>query len=388
MKNGYKIWDADTHVRPTAETLSQFLSAEIRDRFPPEKYWTPRRVGMAGERYQEPLKHYYRVSEGGEGGGWGSRPPRRLGEAGPRPNEERQFQTFMGSRFPTDGGGDDRGDIRLKDMDEEGTDVHTIVHGGANGNADLEVEAEFIRAEHRYMDAFCSADPHRLKSLIVVTPRQMEFSLQQIHEWGKKPWAVGVIPSLPLDYPLDHPDMDEIWKAAQDEGLTIVHHSFAAGYPGYRDLWDSPFIGRTASHPWAAQRAVAAFVGSGIMDRFPELNFCILESGFGWLPSWAARMDDQMIYMGYVAEGLKHKPSEYLTSGRFFAGVVLNEGEPMARMVTEYMGDGILMMGTDYPHAESRFPESTEQVLSWESLGEQQLRKLLWDNPVRCFGEP
>jgi predicted TIM-barrel fold metal-dependent hydrolase len=387
MRGNFKIWDTDTHVRPTAETISRYLSAPMRERFADEKYWTTRRVGMAGERYQEPLKHYYRLGSGG-GEGWGSRPPRRLGEAGPRPDEERQFQTFMGTRHPTDGAGDDRGDVRLKDMDEEGTDVHTIVHSGANGNPDLEVEAEFIRAEHRYIDAFCSADPHRLKSLIVVTPRQMEFSVQQIHEWGKKPWAVGVIPSLPLDYPLDHPDMDAIWKAAQEEGLTVVHHSFAAGYPGYRDLWDNPFLGRTASHPWAAQRAVAAFVGGGIMDRFPDLKFCILESGFGWLPSWAARMDDQQIYMGYVAEGLKHKPSEYLSNGRFHAGIVLNEGESMVRMVTEHMGEGILMMGTDYPHAESRFPLSTKQVLSWESITTEQMRMMLWDNAVSCFGRP
>jgi uncharacterized protein len=386
MRDSFKIWDTDTHVRPTAETIEKYLSAPMRERFADEKYWTKRRVGMAGERYEEPLKHYYRLGSG-EGGGWGSRPPRRLGEAGPRPNEERQFQTFMGTRFPTDGGGDDRGDLRLKDMDEEGTDVHTIVHG-AHGNADVEVEAEFIRAEHRYIDAFCSADPHRLKSLIVVTPRQMDFSVQQIHEWAKKPWAVGVIPSLPLDYPIDHPDMDAIWKTAQEEGLTIVHHSFAAGYPGYRDLWDNPFLGRTASHPWAAQRAVAAFVGGGIMDRFPDLKFCILESGFGWLPSWAARMDDQQIYMGYLAEGLKHKPSEYLMNGRFHAGIVLNEGEPMVRMVTEHMGNSVLMMGTDYPHAESRFPLSTQQVLSWETISSDNMRKMLWDNAVNCFGQP
>jgi hypothetical protein len=174
----------------------------------------------------------------------------------------------MGSRHPTDGGGDDRGDVRLLDMDEEGTDVHTIVHSGANGHPDLEVEAEFIRAEHRYIDSFCSADPHRLKSLVVVTPRQMDFSVQQIHEWGKKTWAVGVIPSLPLDYPIDHPDMDAIWKASQEEGLTIVHHSFAGGYPGYRDLWDNPFLGRTArirgqrSGPSPRSSAAASWTGS------------------------------------------------------------------------------------------------------------------------------
>ena len=73
----------------------------------------------------------------------------------------------------------------------------------------------------------------------------------------------------------------------------MTHHSFTSGYPGYRDLWDNPFIGRTASHPWGAMRAVSAFFGAGIMDRYPNIRYCILESGFGWLPFWGARMDDQ-----------------------------------------------------------------------------------------------
>ena len=386
MRNGYKIWDADTHVRPTAETMEPFLSKEIRERFAGEKYRTPRKVGMAGEVYEEPLRHYFRIGSGG-GEGWGAKPPRTLGQA--TSNGERHFQTFMGTRHPTFGGGDNLSEVRLADMDEEGTDVHTIVHGsGGSGHEDPEVEMEFIRAAHRYLDDFCGKDPHRLKSLISVTPRDVKGSVEEIHHWGKTDWAVAVHPALPLDFPLDHPDMNPIWAAAQEEGLAVVHHSLSSGYPGYRDLWDSPFLGRLGSHPWAAMRAVASFIGGGILDRYPDLRFCILESGFGWLPFWAKRMDDQAIYMGYLADDLKKKPSEYLTDGRFFAGVVLHEGEEMVRMVTDLLGQDILMFGSDYPHAESRFPESANKVLSWESLSKDEEQKLLWDNAVRCFGEP
>jgi predicted TIM-barrel fold metal-dependent hydrolase len=99
-------------------------------------------------------------------------------------------------------------------------------------------------------------------------------------------------------------------------------------------------------------------------------------------------MDDQVTYMGYVAEGLRHKPSEYLTGGRFACSIVLHEGEDMVRLVDELLGDHILMFGSDYPHAESRFPESADKVLEWQSLDEQNKRRLLWDNAVRFFGEP
>ena len=55
-----------------------------------------------------------------------------------------------------------------------------------------------------------------------------------------------------LDYPIDHPDLLPICAAAEEHGLCVVHDSQSAGYPGHRDMWDNPFIRRTASHPWAA----------------------------------------------------------------------------------------------------------------------------------------
>jgi predicted TIM-barrel fold metal-dependent hydrolase len=152
-------------------------------------------------------------------------------------------------------------------------------------------------------------------------------------------------------------------------------------------MWGNPFVGRSASHPWAAMRAVSSFIGGGLMDRFPEIRYGVLESGFGWLPFWSKRLDDQAIYVGYVAE-LKHKISEYLTGGRFFASIEQHEGPEMAKHVNEFLGDHVLMFGSDYPHAESRFPESADRVLAWEKIiGPEAMKKMMWDNPARFFGE-
>jgi hypothetical protein len=68
-----------------------------------------------------------------------------------------------------------------------------------------------------------------------------------------------------------------------------------------------------------------------------------------------------------------------MTSGRFFASVVIHEGEKMAQMVTDFLGDGV-WYSSDYPHAESRFPESTNKVLAWRSLSNEVMRKMLWNN--------
>jgi predicted TIM-barrel fold metal-dependent hydrolase len=387
MRNGYKVFDADTHIRPSAESLRPYLSEKLLSTIPDlEDHRVEIHTGDAGEKREAPYRHWYRFNRSA---GWSSSTPRILGEAAPRDGAKRHFQTFMGSTFPTEGGGDFSPEVRLADMDTEGVDAHFIVHASNIGYPDPEMDMEFIYAQHRFLNDFCETDSSRLKSCIIINPMSIEGSVNEIKRWGKTDWAVAVQPKLPLDYPLDHPDLHPIWAAAQEHGLSVIHHSLAMGYPGYRDLWENPFLGRCASHPWAAMRAIASFFGGGLMERFPELRYAVLESGFGWLPFWARRMDDQVTYVGHVSEDLTKKISDYLTGGRFFAAIEQHEGADMAKICNDLMGDHILMFGSDYPHAESRFPESVDQVLAWEdTIGKEAMQKLLWDNPVNFFGKP
>ena len=386
MRDGLKIFDADTHVGPSAETLRPHLSAKLLELVPDlEDHREEVKIGWAGEKFDPPYRHRYRLVKRE---GWSKNKPRTLGEAGPRENAERHFQTFMGVTYPSYGGADENSAVRLKDMDTEGVDVHFLVSNGGAGHPDPEIEMEFVTAQHRYLHEFCGRDTRRLKSCLTVTPLSIEGSVAEIRRWAKEPWVVAIHPNLPMDYPLDHPDLYRIWAAAQEHDLCVIHHSLAWGYPGYRDLWDNPFIGRSGSHPWAAMRAIASFIGGGLMDRFPEIRYGVLESGFGWLPFWANRLDDQAIYVGYVAE-LKHKISDYLRGGRFFTSIEQHEGAEMAKHVNEFLGDHVLMFGSDYPHAESRFPETADRTLAWQNvIGPESMKKMMWDNPVRFFGEP
>jgi predicted TIM-barrel fold metal-dependent hydrolase len=131
-------------------------------------------------------------------------------------------------------------------------------------------------------------------------------------------------------------------------------------------------------------RFAAAFIGAGLFDRYPRLRMGVLECGFGWLPFWARRMDEQAIYVGGTAP-LKMKPSEYMMSGRFFCSIEHHEGEDMLEYVTRFLGDNLLMYASDYPHSECQFPDSVSNILEWSSIGADRQRKLLWENPNRFF---
>src|SRR4051794_1625728 len=89
MKHGLKVFDTDTHLAPSAETLRPYLAASVLERIPDlDEHGIPIRTSRSGKALQPPYKHWYRFRGAGmdEGGGWGSQKPRYLGEAEPRPD--------------------------------------------------------------------------------------------------------------------------------------------------------------------------------------------------------------------------------------------------------------------------------------------------------------
>ena len=379
MKNGLRVYDADTHVNPAAEILEGYVDPAFRPRL---AELVPYRLPVDRVIDGSPALHYYRV---------GRKYYRRvLGERQPRESFTGRESRWRGSKMPRPGVQDDDAVNRVADMDDEGADVHFLIPGSFMslvGLDDPSFEVALARAYHRHIADFCGQFPSRLKSLIVASTRDVAAAVDEIHKWGQSNWAVAVKPLLPPDMPIDHPDLEPIWKAAADHDLPIAHHSSTWNppyYPAYRDLWDNIFLGRLASHPWGAMRFVAAFVGAGIYDRYPGLRMGVLECGFGWLPFWARRMDEQARYVGGTAD-LKMPPSDYLRSGRFFCSIERQEGEDMFAAVTRFLGEEVLMYASDYPHSECQFPDSIANILAWPSLDTGRQQKLLWGNATRFF---
>ena len=198
---------------------------------------------MAGlHNYRVGTKYYRRV----------------LGEKAPRETFTGRETQWMGSKMPRPGVQDDQAENRVKDMDDEGTDVHFLIPTSwlsLVGLPDPALEIGMMRAYHRHMADFCGQFPTRLKSMIVASTRNVDEAVREIREWGNSKWAVAVMPLLAKDLPADHPDLHPIWRAAADHDLPIANHSFTWNppyYPGYEDLWENIFLSRLAAHPWGA----------------------------------------------------------------------------------------------------------------------------------------
>ena len=141
--------------------------------------------------------------------------------------------------------------------------------------------------------------------MIVASARDVDAAVHEIREWGKSRWAVAVMPLVTKDIPADHPDARSDLarrRRARPADRASQLHLDAALFPRLFDLWDNIFLGRLASHPWGAMRFIASVIGGGIMDRYPNLRVGTLECGFGWLPFWGRRMDEQYAYVGSTAQ--------------------------------------------------------------------------------------
>jgi uncharacterized protein len=383
MRNGFKVWDTDTHIRPALDTLEPFLDAAVRARLPElEKF---KRVNNRDDEGLVPGTASLSLP--------GQVEYRRiLGQAEAAPGSTRPPKHYMGSRQPRRGAHVNDPTARIADMDDEGVDAQVMIGGGPSPESldDHELAIGFMRAYNRFLNDFCGAYPDRLKAVIPVYPSLVDECVDEIKRYSKERWMVGVYPHTSNAEPLDHPNLDPIWQAVDDANKVVLHHSHYGGpphFPGYLDMWDNTFLARSAAHPWGAMRAIGAFIGAGHMERYERLRFGILECCCGWLPFWVRRLDEQAHYVGGVPP-LEHTIGEHVSSGRFFSSIEMSEGADMIQTVIDYLGPDILMYASDYPHLECRFPDSVDYFLKWDTFDEAMKRRMLWENPVKFYGEP
>src|SRR6202158_3228637 len=117
MKNGFRIYDSDTHVLPAAEVIERYVDPGFRPRLadldhsrvPIRQSAEHSGDGMHGYRI---APQYYR---------------RVLGEAAPREGHTGRETNWRGSKLPRPGVQDDDAANRVSDMDDEGTDVHFLI---------------------------------------------------------------------------------------------------------------------------------------------------------------------------------------------------------------------------------------------------------------------
>jgi predicted TIM-barrel fold metal-dependent hydrolase len=183
------------------------------------------------------------------------------------------------------------------------------------------------------------------------------------------------------------PYWDPLWAVCEDSGLAIHWHT-SAGIQLRVPMWKDYVRGQIlAAHAPPTFSVLAQFlphlVFSGILDRYPRLNWVCAETGLGWLGYTIEACDHEWERRHLWAEGILTRPSESLKR-QLYTAVWFEERGIASRYD---LGLDKIMWESDFPHNTSTYPESwkmVERVLG--SVPADEREPILWRNAARLYG--
>jgi predicted TIM-barrel fold metal-dependent hydrolase len=285
---------------------------------------------------------------------------------------------------------------RILDMDVEGIDVAVIYPTMALmwlATDKLELAAVCARAQNDILAELARPFPDRLKPVISLplvqpTPDCVKACVTELNratsDLGLR--AVFLLPSV-RKANLDEPVFFPLYEEIQRLGLPIgIHWGSHTHLPGVQDRFrpEQFVLGHAIGFPCEAMIALGSIVCGGLLDRFPDLRWAILESGIGWVPYFMERLDEHYERLPQLQPAMTRGPRDYMRSGRIHYSC--DPDERSLPFALEMLGDDLIFYASDYPHWDGRFPRSVEPLRDHPALTPEQKRKVLGGNAARFYG--
>jgi predicted TIM-barrel fold metal-dependent hydrolase len=280
--------------------------------------------------------------------------------------------------------------VRLADMDGESVEAMVMYPTTGLfffGVDSLELTIALCRAFNNWAHDFCSVDPKRLISPAIVPQMDVHTSIAELRRGVTELGLKGAFlrPNPIGGRTFDHPDWEPFWTLLEELDVPLVMHEGATqDVPQIANARYENFVYRHLTcHPFEQQMALMSLIGSGVLDRHPNLRVVIVEAGCGWAPYWIERLDHHAEQWGYALPArLSLKPSEYFKRQCFVSA----DGEE--KMLPEFiscLGDDNLLFSTDYPHPDHPFKGVVAEIADRADLSETSKRKILGENAIRAF---
>jgi predicted TIM-barrel fold metal-dependent hydrolase len=137
--------------------------------------------------------------------------------------------------------------------------------------------------------------------------------------------------------------------------------------------------------PTAPMQTLATLIFDGVLERFPELRFGVIEQGASWVPSWMRFMDSAFEAFRRNEERLQKlslKPSEF---ARRQVRATPYPAEDVGWIV-ENAGEEVCLFSSDFPHVEGGRNPIKRFEGSMQELSEPQKQRFYYDNFVDLMG--
>ncbi len=383
--SAYQPIDVDSHVIEPADLWTSRVSTKWGDLVPHVRWYEPTQeeVWFIGDEPLSPVGIFAMV-------GWRNlypNHPPRYEDASPEVLEAKP---------------------RLDALDRNGICAQVIypnLVGGFFANRFMQLDPglalECVQAYNDFQTDFCSVAPDRLLALTALPFWDVDASVREIErciENGHR----GVLFAHTFEQ-IGLPNIpDERWHpildAAQSLGQSINFHigfTADAGRPmdhmiAERDGGSQNIVDKTAQSFVSNARAINHITVYGVCQRYPDLNFVLVESGFGFIPYQLQALDWQ-----WDNNGMRQQFPGWLTPSEYFSRQIYSTfwfEKTNPSQLTDWQDN--VMWETDFPHPTAMWPTPTSQVAlpaqeaiehTIGDVSEEVRRKVLFANAARLY---
>jgi predicted TIM-barrel fold metal-dependent hydrolase len=285
--------------------------------------------------------------------------------------------------------------LRLADMDRDGIDA-TVMYGPIVPLLipDPELRRICYRAYNDWLAAFCATAPERLVGAGLVPLDDPKSAADEVFYLRKVGIRTCMLLAARVELPLWEEAWEPFWEAAAETEIPLGFHLGG----GLRTVaWSGPKATkpgnmgvRVACSSLQMDEPLAAVIFSGALERHPTLRIVLAEVGIGWLPYMLERMDDtydkfldaEEYWRRQGGLALTRPPSEYF---RRQVWATFQTDQVGVRLL-DRLGEERVMWASDYPHADSTWPDSRQAIEeNLRDVSPAARRRILCDNARQLY---
>jgi predicted TIM-barrel fold metal-dependent hydrolase len=242
------------------------------------------------------------------------------------------------------------------------------------------------RAFADHLTEFASHDPDRLAVSYQVPIIDIPYAVAEVERLAGLGARSVHLPNFPSEIGLPDyhdPVYDPLWGVLQETGISISHHL------GNRHwLYDifrrdpTPQAAIFTSMPaLALSEAIAWWILTGTLERFPGLKIVFVEPSLYWVPGFVASLDRKAEV--YDLPGVRLKPSEYFRRNMSLTFMDDEVGLGLRQLV----GIENILWSTDFPHPATTWPNSQAVVArQFADIPDNERDLICSGNAARVYG--
>jgi len=286
--------------------------------------------------------------------------------------------------------------LRLADMDRDGVDA-SVMYGPIVPLLieDPELRKVCYRAYNDWLAEFCSTAPERLIGVGLIPIDDPLAAAEEVRYLRQVGLRACMLLAARVQTPLWEEVWEVLWEAAAETNIPIGFH-LGGGmrtvvFSGPKSTNPGNMGVRVSTSPLQMDEPLAAVVFSGALERYPALKIVLAETGIGWLPYMLERMDDTYrkfvdapdFWRSHSGLALKMAPSRYFRRQIWATFQIDRAG----LRLLDALGEDRVMWASDYPHADSTWPDSMKELdRMMGDIPSAERRKITCTNAAALYG--